>query len=140
MAIQMRRGAYTNYDPTKLVPGEIAVVQSGDPIATDGKAVYIAITAGSAKRLILYDEAQGIIQNYVLEQTQDIIDDIHEGVEADVRRAESAAATFETDKTLTVTDKAADAKTVGDALRGLQVYTFTDANQDGNIVITGGGS
>jgi len=67
MAIQMRRGAYTNYDPTKLVPGEIAVVQSGDPIATDGKAVYIAITAGSAKRLILYDEAQSIIHNYVLE-------------------------------------------------------------------------
>lgn len=120
MAIQMRRGAYTNYDPTKLVPGEIAVVQSGDPIATDGKAVYIAITAGSAKRLILYDEAQGIIQNYVLEQTQDIIDDIHEGVEADVQRAESAAATFETDKTLTVANKAADAKKVGDEISDIK--------------------
>lgn len=139
MAIQHRRGAYTNYDPTKLVPGEIAVVQSGDPIATDGKAVYIAITAGSAKRLILYDEAQGIIQNYVLEQTQDIIDDIHEGVEADVQRAESAAATFETDKTLTVADKAADAKAVGDALGTL--ITFTDPNNNGNVVMTvGGGS
>lgn len=120
MAIQMRRGAYTNYDPTKLVPGEIAVVQSGDPIATDGKAVYIAITAGSAKRLILYDEAQGIIQNYVLEQTQDIIDDIHEGVEADVQRAESAAATFETDKTLSITDKPADAKKVGDEISDIK--------------------
>lgn len=120
MAIQMRRGAYTNYDPTKLVPGEIAVVQSGDPIATDGKAVYIAITAGSAKRLILYDEAQGIIQNYVLEQTQDIIDDIHDGVEADVQRAESAAATFETDKTLTVANKAADAKKVGDEISDIK--------------------
>jgi hypothetical protein len=139
MAIQHRRGAYTNYDPTKLVPGEIAVVQSGDPIATDGKAVYIAITAGSAKRLILYDEAQGIVQNYVLEQTQDIIDDIHDGVEADVQRAESAAATFETDKTLTVEDKAADAKAVGDALETL--ITFTDPNNNGNVVVTvGGGS
>ena len=130
MAIQMRRGAYTNYDPTKLVPGEIAVVQSGDPIATDGKAVYIAITAGSAKRLILYDEAQGIIQNYVLEQTQDIIDDIHEGVEADVQRAESAAATFETDKTLTVANKAADAKKVGDEISDIKA----DLNQIDRVV------
>lgn len=138
MAIQHRRGAYTNYDPTKLVPGEIAVVQSGDPIATDGKAVYIAITAGSAKRLILYDEAQGIIQNYVLEQTQDIIDDIHEGVEADVRRAESAAATFETDKTLTVTDKAADAKAVGDALNNLDVdATLTRRGKPADAKVVG---
>lgn len=139
MAIQHRRGAYTNYDPTKMVPGEIAVVQSGDPASTDGKAIYIAITAGNVKRIALYDEMQNLVQNIVLQQTQDIIDDIHEGVEADVQRAESAAATFETDKTLTVTDKAADAKAVGDALGTL--ITFTDPNNNGNVVVTvGGGS
>lgn len=139
MAIQHRRGVYANYDPTKMVPGEIAVVQSGDPASTDGKAIYIAITAGSVKRIALYDEMQNLVQNIVLQQTQDIIDDIHEGVEADVQRAESAAATFETDKTLTVANKAADAKAVGDALGTL--ITFTDPNNNGNVVVTvGGGS
>ena len=31
MAIQLRRGAYTNFNPSKLLPGEFAVVQNNDP-------------------------------------------------------------------------------------------------------------
>ena len=42
------------------------------------------------------------------------------------------------DATLTQQGKAADAKAVGDALANLSVYTFTDANHDGHIVISGG--
>ena len=42
------------------------------------------------------------------------------------------------DSTLTQSGAAADAKAVGDALADLSVYTFTDANNDGNIVISGG--
>ena len=56
MAIQMRRGAYADFDPTKMKPGEIAVVQSGDPLATDGKAIYACITAGDVKRMATQDE------------------------------------------------------------------------------------
>ena len=59
MAIQLRRGAYTNFDPTKMKPGEVGVVQSGDPIASDGKAAYVAFSAGDVKRLATYDELSG---------------------------------------------------------------------------------
>jgi len=52
MAIQNRRGAYTNFDPTKMKPGEFAIVQSGDPNSTDGKAVYICTTTGTVIRLV----------------------------------------------------------------------------------------
>ena len=58
MAIQLRRGSYTNYDPTKLLPGEVAVVQSDAPGATDGKAVYVAFSVGNAKQLALHDEVE----------------------------------------------------------------------------------
>ena len=51
MAIQNRRGIYSDFDPTKMVEGEFAVVQSGDPNTSDGKAVYIAQTTGTAERV-----------------------------------------------------------------------------------------
>ena len=56
MAIQNRRGDYVNFDPQKMKPGEFAVVQDNDPIATDGEAVYIAFQAGTVKRLATHDE------------------------------------------------------------------------------------
>lgn len=56
MAIQNRRGIYTDFDPSKLKPGEFAVVQSGDTTSTDGKAIYICVSAGNVKRLASLDE------------------------------------------------------------------------------------
>ena len=56
MAIQMRRGAYGDLDPTKAVNAEVLVVTSNDPIATDGKAVYIAFAPGDVKRMATHDE------------------------------------------------------------------------------------
>ena len=51
MAIQNRRGAYSDFDPQKLVPGEWAVVQSGDPNSESGKAVYMAFDVGDVQRM-----------------------------------------------------------------------------------------
>ncbi len=59
MAIQLRRGAYADYNPNRLKEGEIAVVKSGDS-TVDGKAVYIAFAQGVTKRLATADE----IANY----------------------------------------------------------------------------
>lgn len=56
MAIQLRRGSYSNLDAQKAKPAEVLVVQSDDPIAEDGKAVYVAFQAGSIKRMATYDE------------------------------------------------------------------------------------
>lgn len=58
MAIQHRRGNYSNFDAQKMKPGEFAVVQSNDPIASDGEAVYIAFQPGTVKRLATHDEMQ----------------------------------------------------------------------------------
>ena len=56
MAIQHRRGGYSDFDPTKMKPGEYAVMLSGDPQATDGEGVYMAFGAGRVKRMATLDE------------------------------------------------------------------------------------
>lgn len=58
MAIQNRRGNYANFDPTKMVAGEFAVVQADDPSASDGKAVYMAFSPNDVKRLATHDELE----------------------------------------------------------------------------------
>ena len=63
MAIQNRRGVYSNFDPSKMVPGEFAVVQSGDSNTLDGKAVYIAFKASDVKRLVTSDELAQVSAN-----------------------------------------------------------------------------
>ncbi len=55
MAIQLRRGAYDGFDPAALLPGELAVVTSGDPGTQDGRAVYACVAAGDAKRVVTAD-------------------------------------------------------------------------------------
>ena len=53
--------------------------------------------------------------------------------------ARAAAEYFEIDDTLTLSGRAADAKATGDAVADATL-TFTDPNNDGNIVITRGGT
>lgn len=62
MAIQNRRGAYVDFDPTKMVAGEFAVVQSGDENTDDGKALYVAPTTGSVKRIPFAEELDGLVE------------------------------------------------------------------------------
>lgn len=59
MAINLRRGHFSDFDPVRMDEAEVAVIQGGDPIAADGLAVYIAILAGRVKRLATYDELKG---------------------------------------------------------------------------------
>ena len=58
MAIQDRRGAWENFDPTKLLPGEWADVLSGDPSASDGRSVYKCFAAGVVKRMATYEDME----------------------------------------------------------------------------------
>lgn len=77
MAIQNRRGAYVDFDKSKMVAGEIAVVQSGDPEATDGRGVYVSFQNGTAKRLAAHDE----LETYIDQQLSTIKD----AIMADIR-------------------------------------------------------
>jgi hypothetical protein len=68
MAIQLRRGAYSDFDPEKMLPGELAVVTSGDPGADDGRSVYACFVAGDVKRMATYEDMEENID----QATQDI--------------------------------------------------------------------
>lgn len=56
MAIQNRKGPYNKFDPQKLLPGEWAVVTSGDPDASDGLSVYMCFKSGIVKRMATYED------------------------------------------------------------------------------------
>jgi len=56
MAILIRRGTYGDFDPSKMSPGEFAVVLSGDPSDTSGYAVYACFVSGTVRRLVFADQ------------------------------------------------------------------------------------
>lgn len=63
MAIQMRRGAYGNFDDSKLLPGEWAIVLQDDPSAQDGLAAYISFAAGTSKRIATWTDLLDWLNN-----------------------------------------------------------------------------
>lgn len=79
MAIQNRRGAYNDFDPQKMVPGEWAVVTSGDPNSERGKAVYMAFDVGDVERMATYED--------MLENIDSATSDIQEQFTEDVNTA-----------------------------------------------------
>ena len=147
MAIQNRRGAYADFDKSKMVAGEIAVVQSGDPNGSDGTAVYVAFQSGNAKRLTTHEDIVNEISNATEEITNELVETFEQDVADDLSAAQTAASNASTsastastkaseaaasatqaaqaveniiDSTLTQTGKAADAKKVGDELTDLK--------------------
>lgn len=91
MAIQNRRGAYVDLNPAKAVPGELLVVQSGDPNTTDGKAVYITFASGDVKLLATKSDVETIVAGAV----EDIVQDLEDTVDGYADRAETAASNAE---------------------------------------------
>ena len=116
MAIQNRRGAFSNFDPSKMLPGEFAIVQSGDTSTSDGKSVYIAFQSGQVKKLATYTDIQDAVES----ATDELIEEVTQGLEEDVQRAEEAARTLTIDNTLTQSGQAADAKKTGDEITALK--------------------
>lgn len=110
--IQNRRGQYIDFDPSKLLPGEFAIVQTGDPNTADGKAIYIGVTAGNVKQIVTLDELQSEIETALNEALPQAVEEAQDAAD----RAEAAAQTLEIDTTLTETGQAAEAKATGDAI------------------------
>lgn len=88
MAIQMRRGNYGKFEPSKLLPGEYAVVQGDDPGARDGRSVYMAFAAGVVKRLATYED---MVENV----SRALVDAIGDAAERLTERAEAINAAAE---------------------------------------------
>lgn len=91
MAIQLRRGAYANFDPAKMTPGEPAIVVSGDPNSSDGKSAYVAFAAGDVKRLATHDDIVNEIESSTEEIAEDLSRQFAEDVQDIVNQAQSYA-------------------------------------------------
>ena len=92
MAIQHRRGTYNNFDPSRMVQGEAAIVLSGDPNTNDGKAAYIAFAPGNVKRLATINDIQDDLENAV----DGVVDGATQTAQNAATRAETAASSAET--------------------------------------------
>lgn len=92
MAIQMRRGKFTNFIPSKLLPGEYAVVQGDDPSARDGCSVYMAFAAGVVKRLATYEDMVENVSSALVDAIGDAAERLTERAEAINAAAEEGEA------------------------------------------------
>lgn len=88
MAIQMRRGDYADFDPTKMVAGELAVVTSGDPNSDTGRSLYVCFEPGVVKRVTDYED----LIDQVNAATQEIQQRFTSSVEQLALNAASSAA------------------------------------------------
>jgi len=112
MAIQNRRGLYADFNPNRLVPGEWAVVLSGDPNSETGRSVYVCFAPGQVKRMVTYED--------LLENINSLTDEIKELFTADVKEA-IRLATEATTKATQATSAAVEATTkAGQAVANTQ--------------------
>jgi len=120
MAIQLRRGQYERFDPTKLLPGELAVVLSGDPGSVNGMSIYCCFAAGTVKRLVTLEDVSGII----FSMTEDIANQFTADVQQATTDANDAAASASESANAAstaaseATGAAADARAAADEARG----------------------
>ena len=88
MAIKNRRGPYNKFDPTKLLPGEWAVVLTGDPNASDGLACYMCFGAGVVKRMATYED---MVDNIAASSGEVVAAEVDRQCKAAIRACQTAA-------------------------------------------------
>lgn len=72
MAINMRNGVYSKFDPDKMTTAELAVVTSGDPGASDGRTMYVCFAPGDVKRITTYEDMKESIADATQEITEEV--------------------------------------------------------------------
>lgn len=92
MAIQTRRGSYDDFDPAKMLPGELATVTSGNPGADDGRSVYACFAAGDVKRMATYED----MQENISQATQDVQEDFTAQLTQKISQADTAISQAQT--------------------------------------------
>lgn len=98
MAIQNRRGKFTKFDPSRMVPGEWAVVLDEDPSAKDGRSVYICFAAGSVKRMSTHEDMVENVAATIEGSITDIkkrLTEVVEATDAQIKAAEAERVTAE---------------------------------------------
>ena len=59
--IQFRRGMYTDFDTSKIRPGEPVAILGNDPSVPSGKALYIAFAANDVRRLCSIEDISEMV-------------------------------------------------------------------------------
>ena len=94
--VQHRRDTYSNYAASKIKPGEIIMITSGDPDSSSGKSVRACIAAGDVVRLATqdelstYDQAAQTAAEAAAQSKADAAT-IKEQIDAEVSSAQTAA-------------------------------------------------
>lgn len=142
MAIQLRRGIFDRFDPTKLLPGEMAVVTSGDPDTADGRSVYICFSAGTTKRLATWEDMAGDLANAFGELEEEFSSDMTAATSAATSAAQAATASKNAADVATqsATDAASDARQAAAEARGavspdMSLYLDWVTDEDGDEVL-----
>lgn len=127
MAIKNRRGAYADFDPYKMVPGEWGVTTSGDPNSSDGKSVYMCFATGDVKRMATYDD--------MVENVDRATEEVQEKLTQDVREATSEAnsATQKATQAATSANQSAERANAAAALTEGKVDEINQAVRDNFI-------
>ena len=74
MAIQMRRGLYKDFDPTKMLPGEWAVAIDSD---TNNQVVWMCFAPGFVKRMGTYEDFKQMINDITGEIKEEYISEFN---------------------------------------------------------------
>lgn len=127
MAIQMRRGLYQDFDPTKMLAGEWAIVTGGDPNTASGRAIYHAYAAGQVERVATYVDAAQIIINSIPD-TVDALTQAVEQAEATRVLAEAARVQAEEARALAESGRAS-----AETAREQKVITSATATADSGV-------
>lgn len=91
MAIQMRRGHFEKFDPTKLLPGEFAVVLQGDDANRYGKGIYMCFASGDVQRISTIED----ISENILQANDVLIGSINDELRAEFSEGEDGRAAAE---------------------------------------------
>lgn len=83
MAIIVRKGEYSDFDPSKLKSGEWAAVIEDDPDSKDGKAIYMCFSAGNVKRMATYEDMKDNMENL----TDDMLEFLTENIQKVIQQA-----------------------------------------------------
>ena len=59
--IQFRRGMYSDFDTSKIRPGEHVAILGNDPSVPSGKALYIAFAANDVRRLCSIEDISEMV-------------------------------------------------------------------------------
>lgn len=136
MAIQTRRGAYTDFDPSKMLPAEIGTVLTGDPNNDNGYAIYWCFALNTVKRILLDDDLIELLSNFASEYSSSSAYSVGDYCFYNKQLYKCSTAIGSVGEawnsnhwsSTTIAAELAIAMTSG--------WTATDPNNDGNIVLT----